>query len=320
MPNWDVVIIGGGAAGLGAATTAARAGLSCLVVDRMGGGGELMNLGPLREFGESLTGPDLLARLLEEATNAGAELDIAEVTALTPEPAGWHIATDDQPHTARAVILAIGLAPGTLGIDGEEDFEGRGLSHCAACDGPLFRGEPVVVAGDDRWARLEAQELAAIASPVTLVTQSGVTQSGVTQSGVTQSGVTQSGITQSGVSPGGLDSAGFTVIRGCITALEGAAGLEAVLVQPAGGGPPQRLPAQAVFVQSTRRPALGFVPNPLACDADCRLVTDDSLQCSMPRLFAAGDARAGAPRTLTPAIAEARRAAASARDALATPG
>jgi len=109
---------------------------------------------------------------------------------------------------------------------------------------------------------------------------------------------------------------GVTVIQGRIVALEGTAGLEAVLVQPVSGGAPQRLPAQAVFVQSTRRPALGFAPAALARDAEGRLVTDAALQCSMPRLFAAGDARAGASRTLTAAIAEGRRAAASACDAL----
>jgi thioredoxin reductase (NADPH) len=308
MADWDVVIIGGGAAGLGAAATVAGAGLSCLVVDRMGGGGELMNLGPLHDLGESLTGPDLLARLLGEATDAGVELATAEVTALTPEPAGWHIATDDQSHTARAVILANGLAPGTLGIGGEEDFEGRGLSHCAACDGPLFRGEPVVVAGDDRWTRLEARELAAMASSVTLVTQSGATRSGATRSGATEANPV----------PGDpISIQGVTVIQGRIVALEGTAGLDAVLVQPVGGGAPQRLPAQAVFVQSARRPPLGFAPPALARDAEGRLITDAALQCSMPRLFAAGDARAGASRTPTAAIAEGRRAAASARDALA---
>ena len=304
MADWDVVIIGGGAAGLGAAAMAAGAGLSCLVLDRMGGGGELMNLGPLHDLGEALTGPDLMARLLEEATTAGAELGVAEVIDLAPEPAGWRVATDDEAHTARAVILAIGLAPGTLGIDGEENFEGRGLSHCAACDGPLFRGEPVAVAGDDRWARLEARELAAIASSVTLVTQSGLTQSGPTQS-----------------SPGSEDPIaiqGFTVIQGRIVALEGTAGLEAVMVEPVARAP-QRLPTQAVFVQSARRPALGFAPAALARDAEGRLVTDAALQCSMPRLFAAGDARAGASRTLAAAIADGRRAAASARDALAPP-
>lgn len=288
MPDWDVVVIGGGAAGLSAAATAATSGLSCLVIDRMGGGGELMNLGSLLDLDEELTGPDLAGRLLEEATTAGTELGVAEVSGLAPEGTGWRVATDDETHTARSVILAIGLAPGTLGLDGEDTYEGRGLSHCAACDGPLFRGEPVVVAGADRWAQLEAHELAATASQVTLVTQ----------------GAPEPAIE------------GVTVIQGRITALEGASGLDSVLVQPDAGGAPQSLPTSVVFIQTGRRPALGFAPDGLARDPDGRLVTDAALQCSLPRLFAAGDARSGAPRTLAAAMAEGRRAAGSARDAL----
>ena len=281
MPNWDVVIIGGGAAGLTAAATAAGAGLSCLIIDRMGGGGELMNLGPLHGLDKALTGPDLMAQLLDGAITAAAELGIAEVTALAPEPTGWRIATDDEPHTARAVILAIGLAPGTLGLDNEAAFEGQGLSHCAACDGPLYRGQPVVVAGADRWAQQEAQELAAIASRVTLITQ--------------------------GVQAPSVE--GVTVIQGCITALHGTPGLEAITLQPDAGGEPQRLPASIVFIQTGRRPALNFVPTAVARDPNGRLITDVALQCSLPGLFAVGDCRSGSPRTLNAAIDEGRRAA-----------
>src|SRR5487761_2258937 len=104
MPDWDIVVIGGGAAGLSAAAAAAGAGLSCLIIDRMGGGGELMNLGPLLDLDEQLTGPDLAGRLLEEATAAGAELGVAEVTGLAPEGTFWRVTTDDATHTARAVI------------------------------------------------------------------------------------------------------------------------------------------------------------------------------------------------------------------------
>jgi len=83
MPDWDIAIIGGGASGLTAAATAAANGLSTLLIDRMGGGGELMNLGPLHGLDEPLTGPDLSARLLEDTIAAGAELSVAEVTGLT---------------------------------------------------------------------------------------------------------------------------------------------------------------------------------------------------------------------------------------------
>jgi thioredoxin reductase (NADPH) len=284
MAVYDIVVIGGGAAGLSAAAAAAGLGLSCVVIDRMGGGGELMNLGSLHDLDEPLTGPDLAARLLENAVTAGAELEIGEVTGLAREGEGWRVSTDDGHHDARAVILAIGLAPGTLGLANEDDYEARGLSHCATCDGPLYRGEPVVVAGADRWAALEAQELSAGCSEVTLVTQGGVAPA----------------------------SDGFTVISGRIVALEGARGLDAVTVQPDDGSAPKRVTTQAVFVQTGRRPAGGFALQGLACGPDGRLVTDDARQTSLPGLYAAGDARTGAERTLGFAMEDGRRAAAGA--------
>ena len=291
MANWDIIAIGGGAAGLSAATAAAGAGLSCLLIDRMGGGGELMNLGPLHDIDQPLTGPDLMARLQEEAIAAGAELCIAEVTGLCPEPTGWRIVTDDATHTARAVILAIGLAAGTLGLDNEHFFEGQGLSHCAFCDGPLYVGQPVAVAGTDRWAILEAQELAANGSQVTLIAQGHPAPT--------------------------VDN--VAVISGRIVALEGTNGLASVLVQPNDGDVPRRLPTQVVFVQTGRRPVLNFAPAILARDADGRPIADAALRTNLPGLFAAGDARAGSPRTLAAAMEDGRRAAASARNALSFP-
>ena len=109
---------------------------------------------------------------------------------------------------------------------------------------------------------------------------------------------------------------GFAVLHARITGLEGASGLEAVLVQPADGGPPQRIPARAVFVQTGRRAAFGFLPDgPTRDEAGC-LIVDDALQCSLPGLFAAGEARSGFPRTLAAAMADGRRSAVSARTLL----
>ena len=293
MANWDVVIIGGGAAGLSAGAAVAGAGLSCLVLDRMGGGGELMNLGTLEDVKGSPTGPDLMAQLQEAAMTAGAELGIAEVTALASTTTGWRITADDEAHEARAVILAIGLAPGKLGVAEEDRFEGMGLSHCATCDGPLFAGQPVVVAGADRWAVAEARELAATSSEVTLITQGAIAPS---------------------------NANGFRILPGRVIALEGNAGLDAVVVQPQSGDAPYRLPAQGIFVQSGRHPALDFAPTVLARDAGGRLLTDTALRTNLPHLFAAGDARANAARTLAEAMADGKRAAEAAIAALAPLG
>ena len=285
MAQWDVVVIGGGAAGLCSAAEAACVGLSCLLLDRMGGGGELMNLGSLHDVVDATTGPDLAADLLNAAIAAGVELGIAEVTGLAIENAGWRIATDDETHHARTIIVATGLSPGTLGLANEADFEGHGLSHCAACDGPLYRGQPVLVAGADRWAIAEARELVGVASEVTLVSH--------------------------GDPPSADD--GFAVFHGRITGLEGVSGLEAVLVQPGSGGLPQRIAAHAVFVQTGRRPALGFLPDDVDRADDGRLIVGETQQSSLPALFAAGEARSVFPRTLAAAMADGRLAAASVR-------
>ena len=288
MAEWDVLVIGGGAAGLCAAAAAAEAGRSCLLVDRMGGGGELMNLGTLHDVGEDLTGPDLAARLLEAAMAAGAELGIAEVTSLRRADGFWQVVTEEETHTGRAVILAVGLAPGTLGLANEAAYDGRGLSHCASCDGPLFAGEAVVVAGADRWAQQEALELAATASSVTLVTQ--------------------------GAPAPVLD--GVTILPGHVTALLGDGGLASVAVQD-GNAAPVMLDVQGLFIQTGRRPGLAFAPAGLDLDTDGRIVCDASLSCALPGLFAAGDARAGSPRALAAAMADGRVAAVSACAVLA---
>ncbi len=282
MRTWDTIVVGGGAAGLSAAAAIAQAGLSCLIMDRMGGGGELMNLGRLHGLEEALTGPDLAAHLLEQAIGAGADLDVSEVTTLTEGPTGWRVSSDSDTHAARAVILAAGLGPGTLHLDNEKDFEGLGLSHCAACDGPLYAGQPVVVAGADRWAIQEATELAAIASAVTLICQGA---------------------------PPPPPPDRVTVIDGRITALHGSDGLCSVTVLADAMQRP--LPARAVFIQTHRRPALDFAPAGLTRDADGRIVTDSARRTSLAGLYAAGDGRAGTPRTLTAAMEDGRLAGAS---------
>lgn len=260
MADWNIVIIGGGATGLTAAADTARAGNPTLVIDSMGGGGELMNLGALHGMDTDETGPDLFARLMAEASEAGAELAIAEVTGLTQTPTGWRVVTDDETHNARAVILATGLAPGTLGLPNEADFEGMGLSHCAICDGPLYAGESVVVAGAGRWAIHDAQELATTASHVTLITQ--------------------------GEPAPILEK--ITVIEARIVALDGAGGLEAIQLDAA----PHRIETQVVFVQTGRRPARAFVPaipHPTLIDAGTPQTLADALQAGRAAAAAALD-------------------------------
>lgn len=291
MSKWDVIVIGGGPAGLSAAADIAQAGLSCLVIDRNGGGGEPMNLGALEDVEDHPDGPSVAGQWLADAVTAGAETAMAEVTALTPDRSQWRIATDDAVHEARAVILATGLAPGTFGIENEVSFEGLGLSHCATCDGPLYRGEPVAVAGSGRWAVADARELAAMGCLVTFIPESA-----------------------------SIQADGATTLAGRVVALEGTDGLDAIHVQPPGNAEPVRIATRALFVQTNRRGALDFAPASLDRDEAGRVRTDDALNCGMPGLYAAGDARAGAEYSIAQAIQDGKRAAAAVRSAIASLG
>jgi thioredoxin reductase (NADPH) len=268
MASYDVIIIGAGPAGLAAATALAEEGRGVLLLDRMGGGGELMNLGTLRDVTPEQTGPELAGALLERAIEAGAELMVAEVTGLARAATGWVVETDDgDTHDAGAVVLAVGLAPGTLGLAEESRFTGQGLSHCAACDGPLYTGQPVVVAGHDRWAVAEAEELSGIAGSVTLVTQGGPAPA----------------------------IEGVAVVVGHVTGLAGDSGLESVqLADPT----PREIPARAIFVQCDRLAAVDFAPVSLDAAGGVR-------EPLRPGLFVIGDARAGSARTIAAAYGDA---------------
>src|SRR5258707_10418642 len=165
-PSYDVIVIGAGPAGLTAATDIARAGLKALCLDKLAPGGALINLGELHDFDEIWNGPDMAARMTDDAAVAGVEIGFGDVTSLADNGA-WTVETaEGEKHTTRAVVIGTGLNKGKLGLPNEADYEGRGISHCAHCDGPLYAGLPVVVAGAEGWAGIEARDLVGLAGAV----------------------------------------------------------------------------------------------------------------------------------------------------------
>lgn len=278
MPSHDVIVIGAGPAGLTAATEAARAGLKCLCLDKLAPGGVLINLGELHDFDEIFTGTQMASLLTDDAVVAGVEIGFGEVTKLSGDGL-WTVETaDGERHTARAVVVATGLNKGRLGLANEAEYEGRGISHCAACDGPLYTGLPVVVAGAEGWAALEAQELIALAGSVTVIG-----------------------------SPPDEKPEGITFIDGRIVGLEGNDGLQSLVVES--GASRNTVPASAVFVYVGQSPAAEFVPETLARDASGHIVVDEDGRTSAPSVLAAGDVRAGGRPYLSDAIADGQRAA-----------
>ena len=161
--EYDVVIVGGGAAGLTAGMYAARYGLRTAIIERMMGGNQIINVEKIENFPgfpQGVSGAELGPLMQEQAMDAGAEFLMEEATGVVLDGPYKVITTTDGDYRARALIVAAGSSLRKLGIPGEEELYGSGVSHCATCDGPLFVGEVVGVGGGGDSAGDEALTLA----------------------------------------------------------------------------------------------------------------------------------------------------------------
>jgi len=172
--DFDVVIAGGGISGLTAATVSARLGRKTLVLIGNMLGGNLVSIEKIEGypgFPDGIPGYELCPLVQSQAAEAGAEFDMAMLDTFAPLPHGWCVSSAEQDYEARAVILATGTTMKELGVPGEVDLVGRGVSHCASCDAPLLRERAVAVVGGGDSALQEALTLAEFASKVVILQQ-----------------------------------------------------------------------------------------------------------------------------------------------------
>jgi len=171
MTNYDVIIIGSGLAGLTAGLFSARHGLATLVMESNIPGGHLISIEKIEDFPgfpDGIPGYDLCPNLQRQAGDYGAEFQRAEALRLEAQGRLWSVITEEETHYAKAVIVATGSSLKHLGVPGEEKLMGRGVSHCASCDGPLYNGKTVGVVGGGDSALQEALTLANYAERVLL--------------------------------------------------------------------------------------------------------------------------------------------------------
>jgi len=174
MSDYDVIVVGCGLAGLTAGLFAARYGLSTLVLESNIPGGHLISVEKIDDFPgfpDGMAGYDLCPTVQRQAADQGAEFQRAEVQKLDPEGPFWSVITDEEKHRAKAVIVATGSSLKELGVPGESKLLGRGVSHCASCDGPLYNAKTVGVVGGGDSALQEALTLANYAASVLVFTQ-----------------------------------------------------------------------------------------------------------------------------------------------------
>lgn len=169
---YDIIIVGGGPAGLTAAVYARRAGKSVLVVEKNSFGGQIAFSPKVENIPGtiSISGAAFADALVEQAMNLGADVELETVTSVDKTETGFRVSTEEgSAFEGRSVILAVGVKHRTLGLPGEEELIGNGISFCAVCDGAFYAGQDTVMIGGGNSALQEALLLAEVCNKVTVV-------------------------------------------------------------------------------------------------------------------------------------------------------
>lgn len=167
----DLIIIGAGPAGLTAAIYAQRANLKTVMIEKSAPGGQIVNTGEIENYTgfTKLSGGDLALKMFDHAMSLGVEYAYGDVLSVTKEHDLFSIVTDQETYSAKAVIVASGMVQRKLGLEHEDMLSANGISWCAICDGPIYKGEDVVVIGGGNSAVEEASYLSTLVNHLTIV-------------------------------------------------------------------------------------------------------------------------------------------------------
>lgn len=278
--SYDIVVAGGGVAGLTAGLTAARLGRRTLVLTGDLLGGNLLSIERIEGWPGApggIAGYELCPALQEQASAAGVEFAMAEATGIAPDGEGWKIAAGGAEHAARTVIVATGASFRPLGVAGETRLVGKGVSHCASCDAPLLRGKRVVVVGGGDSALQEALTLAGSAEQVTVLTSG-------------------ERLTGQETFRARVEAASNVEIRfnAEVREILGDGTVSGVRVAQGPNGGPADLEADGVFVYIGLQPNTAFLDGCVTLDSAERIPVDPMMRSARPGLLAAGLARSGA--------------------------
>ena len=304
MNTSDVLIVGAGSAGLAAGIYSARARRSTLILDRARPGGQAATTEKMENypgFPEAIGGRELTERFRRHAEAMGARIERAEAVSFAEDADGYAVgAKDGRSFGARSIILAPGCQPRRLGIPGEKELTGRGVSYCATCDAELYDGARVVVVGSGDTAVEEAGFISRFAAEVVMVV--------VHDEGTLDANRTQAETALANPKLSWLWNRSILAIAG-----EGA--VSGARVRNLKTGAEEAVPCDGVFLFVGTVPQTGFLGDFVAL-RNGFIVTDEKMETSRPRVFAAGDARVKVLRQVVTAASDGAIAAFHADKAL----
>jgi thioredoxin reductase (NADPH) len=288
--DFDLVIVGAGAAGLGAAQYGARANLRTLLIEEMAPGGQALLIDKLENYPGLVPVVDGFSwseNMRTQAIEFGAELLSSSVSSIRKEGSSLLLETSDGPLQAKAVILATGAKHRHLGVAGEEEFSGRGVSYCATCDGPFFKGRTMVVVGGGDAACDEAMFLSKLADRIIMVHRKDRFRA-------------QKALADRVLTNPRISVHWETVVE----RIKGDRAVDAVVLRNLKTGAQYEEATAAVFIFVGSIPQTSMVPAEIARDESGSIITNERMETSLPGLYAAGDVRTTPFRQVVTAVAD----------------
>lgn len=294
----EIVIIGGGPAGLTAGIYAVRAARDVVLFERGVPGGKVMETAKIENypgFPGGIGGPELVMRMEEHARGLGLKIENNEVFEITKTDDGFLLRSRLGDIRTKTVILATGTGPRPLGVEGEARLRGRGVSYCAVCDAAFFRDQEVAVVGGGDAAVEEAEFLTRFASKVYLIHRRGELRAAKS-------------IQHSTLSNPKIEPIWFSVVE----EIKGENAVEEIVIKDVRDGALRTLPVSGIFIYVGTSPNSYLVESLVERDERGFVITDEEMRTSVPGLFAAGDIRKKSLRQIVTAVADGAIAAVNA--------
>lgn len=298
---YDLVIIGNGPAGISAGIYAVRYGLNTLVLENNVISGQIATTDIVENYPgfSSITGMDLMDRFKEHAQNIGVVTEDDEVIGIRSEGDLKVIHTDERDIETKSVIVATGANPKHVGVPGEEEFAGRGVSYCATCDGPFFRGKSIAVIGGGDSAITDALILSNLASKVYVVHRRDELRAAKV-------------LQDRAFSRNNIEFILNTVLDEIVGEDNENGVVKKVILKNVESNDKKEMTIDGVFIY------VGIIPNTGFVDVDKTqtgfIVTNDKMETSVEGIYAAGDCRTTPLRQVVTAVSDGAIAAASAHD------